>query len=422
MLDLALVAALLIQEPAAEPVEDEAIEPVSEAALSALSDLPASLDEGLTDDLPAALAASQFARLGREDLLARFYPDAYTYQACPIVEGDPLQTAITAAGDAQIVIINEAATQPFHRFVMGQLAEGLAGDFNVFAAEAFNYLRLMEPRAPGALGWLDQEAVFGRVVREIEADGYRLVAFEIRAAQRDPNAVQNWERLRARANAQVDNLIAEVLEEDPDARILIHIGHGGISELPLPDLNDIELTGLAAQLRARTGIDPLTISQTHCTAVTERAASPAQSGLQDAAVVTEDADGRQEGGPGPSTHERVDLEPGRFALVDGSHLLPDGAVDLFLAHGPMSFTDHRPDWRRTIGDVSVDIPEAYLTADQPVIVEARLPDQGLAHTPMDRVLIYPGETPVLLLPPGGYVLTAWTREGALGEAQTVTVQ
>ena len=63
-----------------------------------------------------------------------------------------------------------------------------------------------------------------------------------------------------------------------------------------------------------------------------------------------------------------------------------------------------------------------MSADQPVIVEARRPDETLAHTPSDHVLIYPDEVPVLLLPPGEYVLHAWTLEGALGEPETVTVE
>jgi hypothetical protein len=44
------------------------------------------------------------------------------------------------------------------------------------------------------------------------------------------------------------------------------------------------------------------------------------------------------------------------------------------------------------------------------------PGETLEHLPVERVLIYPGETPVLLLPPGDWVVTAWSAEGAYGEA------
>jgi hypothetical protein len=40
--------------------------------------------------------------------------------------------------------------------------------------------------------------------------------------------------------------------------------------------------------------------------------------------------------------------------------------------------------------------------------------------PVERLMLYPGETLPLLLPEGEWVLTAWTEDGPLGEPVTVS--
>jgi hypothetical protein len=419
---LVLAAAVLVQqaEPVSEtgaPVDEPA--PVSVIALELLDRLPASIEAWSPEGVDGAIAMQAFAMAGRENLIARFDEAAFTYQPCPVLEGDALETVIEAARDAQIVIINEAHDQPFHRRVIEELGLALTDDFDVFAAETFNYVRLMEPREPGALGWYDREPVFARQIAALDEAGYRFVAYEIRAPQRDREAESREARIAVREEAQADNLIAEVLADDPDARILVHVGYSHVLEAPQPqpgmgtEGEDAEsLVWFAARLKAKTGIDPLTISQTHCSP----AAIP--SGESDGAGggVDDSPEGEGPADPAPA------LAPGALVLADGSSAAPEGAVDLFLAHGPITFTDHRPEWRRAAGDVAVAIPEALLPEDGPLILEARAPDATLEHLPIDRVLVYPGETPVLLLPEGQWVVTAWDGEGQVGEAETVTAR
>lgn len=396
---LVLAASLLVQDadPVAAPAQGEAPAPVSEIALDLLDAVPASLEDWSPQNRERAAAAQAFAMVGREDLIERFDEGAFTYQPCPTFETDALDSVIEAARNAQLVIINEAHNQPFHRHVIAQLGEALSGDFEVFAAEAFNYVRLMEPREPGPLGWYDREPIFARQIIALEEAGYRFAAYEIRAQQRDREAAGQVARIAVREEAQADNVIAEVLADDPEARVLVHVGYSHVLEAPQPMGEDAEpLVWFAARLKDKTGIDPLTISQTHC--------SPVQSEEQDA-----------DGASAPV------VAPGDVVLADGSNAAPAGAVDLFLAHGPMTFTDHRPDWRRAAGDVAVAIPDALLPQDGPVIVEARAPDVTLEHLPVDRVLVYPGEAPVLLLPEGEWAVTSWSAGGLVGEPVIIPV-
>lgn len=410
---LVLAAALFVQEagPVSEtgaPADDPA--PVSEIALELLDRLPVSIEGWTPEGMEGAAAMQLFAMAGREDLIARFDPGAFIYQPCPVLEGSALDSVIDAARAAQIVIINEAHDQPFHRDVIGRLGRALSDEFDVFAAETFNYLRLMGEREPGPLGWYDREPVFARQIAALDQAGYRFAAYEIRAQQRDPEATSRDARIAVREEAQADNLIAAVLADDPDARILVHVGYSHVLEASQPQGEGEEpLVWFAARLKAKTGIDPLTISQTHCSP------APIETGGGEA----EDSEGAES----ETTQTAMpSVAPGALVLADGSDAAPEGAVDLFLAHGPMGFTDHRPDWRRAAGDVAVAIPEALLPEDGPVIMEARAPDVTLEHLPIDRVLVYPGEAPVLLLPQGEWVVTSWDDEGQFGEPETVTAR
>ncbi len=412
VLTLGLLAAQEPAEPAtaAEQMDELEVQaPVSEVAMEFLDILPATLEGWEPEGRELSLAQQSFAMVGREDLVARYVPGSYARTQCPVLDGDALETAIAAARDAQIVIVNEAHNQPLHRHFITGLAEALGGEFDVFAAESFNYLRLMEPREAGALGYYDREPIFHRQVDAIEAAGYRLAAYEIRAAQRDPDAETPQERIAVREEAQAENLIAEVLEADPDARILVHVGYAHVLEAPLIWTEDTPpLEWFALRLKQKTGIDPLTITQTDC-GLPAPDAEPAS-----------DADGEGEA-PATASSSVEERPTGQPALADPSGVLVEGSVDLAVAYAPLQFEDGRPAWRREIGDRAVAVPDALLPVDVPVIIEARYPGETLDHMPVERLMLYPGDTHPLLLPAGEWILTAWTAEGAYGEAVTLSV-
>lgn len=137
----------------------------------------------------------------------------------------------------------------------------------------------------------------------------------------------------------------------------------------------------AGRLSEKTGIDPLTISQTHCSSPN---AAPA--------LFT--------GGPNESL---------------------TAATDYFVGHPPVTYTDGRPDWRRAAGDRDVPIPPDLRPADRVVLVEARALQAPSDSLPVERLLVYPGEDIPLLLPPGRYDLHSYTSEGLLAGPVEVTV-
>ena len=64
-----------------------------------------------------------------------------------------------------------------------------------------------------------------------------------------------------REDAQTANLIEAVLGAAPETKLIVHVGHSHVAELPVHGT-----PWMAARLKERTGIDPLTISLTACRA------------------------------------------------------------------------------------------------------------------------------------------------------------
>ena len=67
------------------------------------------------------------------------------------------------------------------------------------------------------------------------------------------------------------------------------------------------------------------------------------------------------------------------------------------------------------------MPGAFLTARLPVLVEARRLDEPRLAVPEDRLLLRPGETLPLMLPPGAYRVEAWTKNGQVADAVDLNV-
>ena len=339
------------------------------------------------------MATQLFSFVGREDLTQRLQENAYTRPTCPVLRGDGLQAVVEAVGDARIVMINEAHDDPYHRWIIARLAEALAPDFTVFAAETFSNETDAAPLVPAAsmdIGWYSGEPIYGRQLRTLVDLGYRFAAYEITQEQRLVDRSEGFlASIAEREEAQAVNFIANALEAYPDARILVHVGYAHLKEVGGEGGEDSS-RWFAARLRDKTGIDPLTITQTSCSV---------EPGAPIAALT-------------------------ESPLVDGSGLpvtqSQPGWVDLFLGRPPMSFIDGRPDWRYEIGDQPVAVPEAFLAEAGRVIIEARAPGEDLEMIPVERLMLYPGETLPLLLPEGEWVLTAWTEDGPLGEPVTVS--
>ncbi len=336
---------------------------------------------------PGPLLMQTLAFSGREDLIAANNPRAFTFPQCPddgVIEGDPIEQIIALIGDARIVMVSEAHDNPLHRHAVMQIGLRLREEgFTVFAAETFND----PPQAtdqglmPQTIGYYSADPVFTRQLQAFHKAGFVFAPYEMRRDQDDPDAETSRERISVREEAQADNFIENILEAHPDARVLVHVGYSHLLKTPVVR-DDHEQPWFAARLWEKTGIEPFAISQTHC-----GAADPSAS------LHTE----------GPGTE-------------------PEGAVDLFLAHPEVTFTEGRPDWRRETGDVDVPVPDGLTHPGLATVIEARAPDAPLDTLAIERLLLYPGETLPLLLPPGEWRLDAFTVDGRHGEAVTVQVE
>jgi hypothetical protein len=298
---------------------------------------------------------------GREDLSVAAMQGT---GPCIAADQDPIAAIVAEARRTNIVIINEDHGSPRHRQFVADVLKALRPEgYSIYAAEAFT--REAPGHAPlyASDGFYTQEPIFGRTVQLAKSLGYELVAYEA-----------GGNSLTGREEAQKDNLIAAIFRDRPAAKTIIHVGGAHLLERPV--LSQGNTKWMAAHLIDATGINPLTISQLGC--------------LSDQPASVLAAAGRN--GNDVTTPE-------------------DAGVDIFVGHPKVEYRDHRPVWRRDVGDVEVDVPETFASKTDTVIVEARPIGTSAATVPIDRILIRPNERLPLLLPPGRYWLDAFVPTG-----------
>lgn len=327
---------------------------------------------------PARPLANDFASqalslFGREDLIAATSSE-YKPMACPPIAGasDPIATIVQRARQTSVVIVNESHVRSEHRGFAAQVARALRPlGYDVLAMETLSnpalgtpdkflppYLqRPDQPFFEDQDGYYLSEAGFGRLGREAKALGYRLLAYEEQFDPATPKLSQD-ESITRRETAQARQL-ADYSAAHPGAKLLVYVGYSHATEVPRPDGQK----WMATRLKALTGIDPLTVSQTTCR--------------------------------GGGTKDRLAQLPADQ---------PAGTFDLVVDHPTVKFVRERPAWRVAAGDRVVSIPRALRPSKGWRIVEARPVGESQASVPMDRVAIRPGEDVALLLPPGRYQL------------------
>jgi hypothetical protein len=310
---------------------------------------------------------------GREDLIAATSDD-YRPTAClPARGGEQVVDAIVQrARKTSVVIVNESHERSEDRgFTATLLGRLRAEGYTALAMEALSNPGPDTPkqyqpsfmRDPGLPylededGYYVDEAAFGRLGRTTKRLGYTLVPYE---AQNDGSSAKlsRSDAIALREEAQ-STALAAWLRAHPGAKLIVHVGYDHAREVPDTDGN----RWMASRLRVKTGIDPLTISQTTC----------------------------RGGGA-------VD----RIATLPADE--PVGTFDLVVDHPTARFIHGRPAWRIAAGDMPVAIPVSVRPLKGWRVIEARPEGEPTAAVPMDRVAIRPGEDVALMLPPGRYNL------------------
>lgn len=309
--------------------------------------------------------------VGREDLFA---PSLLRQPACePERENgapiDPLSAIVSRAAAARIVIINEAHHNPQGRAFIASLLNALhPKGFTFYAAETFfPTIGAREPPWPLMNdGFYLMESVFGQTVRQARALGFTLVPYEAMTSSKYGDQKL---RMAEREEMQARNLDARLLKAFPTGRALVHAGHDHVLERPTPqDFMGVET--MASRLKRISGVDPLTIEQTHYVSPIDQ---PVICAL-------------------PRRNQRA------------------APTDIVIALPSVTFADERPAWRRGLGQKPIAIPKALLSPAFLSIVEVRFANEPDSAVPADRILVRSGETLPLLLVAGRYRAEAWTRE------------
>jgi len=150
----------------------------------------------------------------------------------------------------QIIIINEAHTNSFHRIYTKSLLQELYNNgYKNLGLEALGLDSLLHERKypTQETGYYTKDPQFGNLIRDALAIGYHLFSYEDREGNNG----------KLREIGQAKN-IQKVIQEKPNEKFLIHCGHGHVLE---GNYKPWEKT-MAGRLLEYTGINPFTINQT----------------------------------------------------------------------------------------------------------------------------------------------------------------
>jgi len=251
----------------------------------------------------------------------------------------------------------------------------------------------------GGYGWYTLDPVYAEAVREAARLGYRFADYEQTWRQSAPEDADAEAQIAAREQAQADNLIANVLAPNPDAKVLIYVGYDHAMEKP----NRFG-TWFAARLKAASGIDPLTIEQ----AYNWPALDPANDAPHVAAVLDRF-----------KPQDSIVVSRGGVTVAS-RHFT--GQTDLSVFHPRRPQVAGRPGWlsadpMRQAVEVSVPPFEG------PALLQAMRSSEGPAGVPADQFLLQPGQAAAtMMLHPGSYFLRLERAEGIDAAYGSITVE
>lgn len=306
-----------------------------------------------------------------------------------------IQAIVAAAKGRRIVMLNEAhhvsRTRAFAREVALRLRnEG----FSLFAAETFsNKPDGAAPRlntgAPVTteLGLYASDPVFADLLRSARATGFRFVPYEQTSEQSKARSAVagKIDFVGAREEAEAVNFIAGVLDANPDARVLVHCGFGHLSKFVGPGKPRM----FAARLKEKTGIDPLSVSQSE--------GSPAPDSA-DATPLVEAVLERFKPAASIVVRNREGGNPGGFK-----------GVDLAVFHPRLPDVEGRPGWLAAApGRSPVVVPLSEPTREETLLQATPADEAARARNavPADQYRVGAGERrAVFHLRAGRYALS-----------------
>ncbi|MDY0958141.1 hypothetical protein SOM26_05510 [Sphingomonas sp. CFBP8993] len=299
---------------------------------------------------------------------------------------DAIAEIVARAAKTRVVILNEDHALPRDRAFALEVARALRPlGYSVLAAETFlnvddhaPMVRLAKDGYPvHSSGHYTQDPVFGDFVRQSLAMGYRPVAYE----QMDSGGggLSRAESIARREEAQSSNL-AKVLAADPQAKMFVYVGHSHVAEQPIDGYGNGKQSWMATLLKAKTGIDPLTIDQ-----ATLGQSTGGYNGHPRRVLATK-ASGRS-----------IAMFDGDRPVVVGQYA---GAVDLQVYHPATRMVKGRPDWLAAMGRKPMVIPAGFVPQKGERLVQVFIAGESDDAIPVDQVLLRAGEDVPSLMVPG----------------------
>ncbi len=310
---------------------------------------------------------------------------------------DAVEAITQEAADRRVVMINEAHHVPLHREFTRQLLEPLYDlGFRYLALETLSNEESYEfdghpfesrgyPTLSG--GYYTQEPAFGEMVRVALNLGYGLIPYEVR-----PTDTEGAPGIERREMAQAKHLV-RFLDENPEEKILVHLGYSHLSEVPIGGN-----AWMAARLKETTGLDPLTVDQTRLYPRSDPEFEPD--------IYAE-------------ILQRFEVKVPSVLLQENGEWwsggTPEGVHDISVVHPRFHFEHDRPTWLRASPfrrPVSVSgLPT--VPKGEWLLVQAFAANESIEQAiPVDQFLLRPENSqPTLYLPDGDHRLRACDAKG-----------
>jgi|SRR5690554_196344 len=271
----------------------------------------------------------------------------------------------------QIIIINEAHTNPSHRTFTHSLLQGLYDNgYRYLGLEALFDTIINERKYPIIeSGYYTKEPEFGNLIYTALNIGFTLFGYD------DFN-----HNGKEREIAQARN-IANFVEQNPNGKVLIHCGHDHVIK-GAPN-NPTWEKAMAGRLKEYTQINPFTIDQTQFAEKSERKYNHPYIAMvnKNFPVVLKDENGN---------------------LFNGKK--GNDQVDIRIIHPETQYINNRPNWLLSIGNRKEYHIENFKITQYPLLVLAYRKDEFANNgVPVDIVEILENENiPSLILGNGSY--------------------
>jgi len=249
---------------------------------------------------------------------------------------------IQQAKKNQIVIINEAHHNSFHRlFTKSLLKELFTNGYKFIGFEAISFkedldsLQNIRKYPIQKTGYYVKDPQFGNLIREAIEIGYNVFPYETTNEESDG---------KSREIDQAKNIL-KIIDENPNEKFVIHCGFDHVLE----GTHKSWEMAMAERLKEYSGINPLTINQV---AYSEKSKSKFNSPILKAMNITESS-------------VFVDNNNNPF-----KYQRDEAYADIAVFHPNTEYIDNRPKWLFDYGNENVSISLTDIQIDFPVIVLA----------------------------------------------------